>query len=191
MHRRDLLLNLGAALATSRFLGRSLDDLWAIGAGVNQRLSANTPSPSGGLGPFSARENELVLAITEHILPRTDTPGARDARVNEFIAVIVSEWYDAGERSRFKDGLADVDQRCQRQFGARFLEANSAEQEALLRELEAEVSALRQAKRDASRMFWPTIKGLTLFGYFTSELVQKEVLRTRISPGRFDGCVAT
>jgi len=191
MHRRDLLLNLGAALATSRLLGRSLDDLWTIGAGVNQRVSAAAPSPSGRLGPFSARENELVLTIAEHILPRTDTPGARDARVNEFIAVMVSEWYDAEERTRFKDGLADVDQRCQRQFGARFLEASPGEQEALLHWLEAEVAALRQAKRDTGRLFWPNFKGLTQFGYFTSELVQKEVLQTRIIPRRFDGCVTT
>jgi hypothetical protein len=191
MHRRDLLLNLGAALATSRLFGRSLDDLWNIGASVNQRLSATPPSPSGLLGPFSARQNELVLTIAEHILPRTDTPGARDARVNEFIAVMVAEWYDENEQTRFMNSLADVDQRSRRQFGAGFLEARPAEQETLLRGLEAEAVALRNAGASTSRLFWPSFKGLTLYGYFTSELVQTEVLHTVISPGRFDGCVTT
>jgi hypothetical protein len=189
MHRRDLLLDLGAALATSRLLGRSLDDLWSLGAGVSHRLAATAPSPSGPLGLFSARQNEMVLTMAERILPRTDTPGARDARVNEFIAVMVAEWYEEEERIGFLNGLSDVDQRSQSLFGTGFLEAEPAQQDELLRGLEAEAVALREAGESSSRLFWPRMKGLTLYGYFTSELVQKEVLQTVISPGRYDGCV--
>jgi hypothetical protein len=59
----------------------------------------------------------------------------------------------------------------------------------MLRGLEAEVSALNQRGESTGQLFWPTIKSLTLYGYFTSELVQTEVLKTVIRPGRFDGCV--
>lgn len=89
MQRRDLLLSLGGTLASGRLLGRSPEDLWRLGAGINSDLALAAPRSSGPLGPFSDRENEMVLTIAEHILPRSDTPGARDARVNEFIAVIV------------------------------------------------------------------------------------------------------
>jgi hypothetical protein len=191
MHRRDLLLNLGAALATGRLLGRTLDELWSVGVGINRRLAIAAPAERGPLGPFSARQNETVLVVAEHILPRTDTPGARDARVNEFIAVMVDEWYDEEERTRFMDGLADLERRSENQFGTGFLEAEPARQEALLQGLETEASARRSAGEDTGRLFWPMIKGLTLYGYFTSELVQKQVLHTVITPGRFDGCVTT
>ncbi len=134
-------------------------------------------------------ENEKILTIAEHILPRTDTPGARDARVNEFIAVIVGEWYDDAERARFLDGLLDVDQRSHGLFGSDFLEASADQQQAVLRGLEAQVTARDHAGESSGQPFWPTIKSLTLYGYFTSELVQTEVLRTVIKPGRFDGCV--
>ena len=189
MHRRDVLLNLGATLAAGRLFGRPLEELWQLGAGVNDRLGRTAPRPAGPLGPFSARENEKILTIAEHILPPSDTPGARDARVNEFIALIVDEWYDHTERARFLKGLAEVDQRSQGLFGSDFLETTPAEQQALLRGLEAEATALRQAGESTSGLFWPSIKGLTLYGYFTSQLVQTEVLKTVIKPGRFDGCV--
>lgn len=190
MHRRDLLLSLGATLATGRLLGRPVDELWRIGAGINGDLAATPPQAAGPLGPFSARENQLVLTIAEHILPRSDTPGARDARVNEFIAVIVGEWYAGEDRTRFLEGLAEVDRESQARFGAGFLEAVAARQEELLRGLDAEAAALRRAGQDTGKVWWATMKSLTLYGYFTSELVQTEVLRSPVIPGRFDGCVA-
>lgn len=189
MHRRDLLRNLGATLAVGPLLGRPLEDLWRLGTGVSDQLARIAPTPSGPLGPFSAVENEKILTIAEHILPRTDTPGARDARVNEFIAVIVGEWYDDAERARFLDGLLDVDQRSNGLFGSAFLEASADQQQVVLRGLQAQVTALDHAGESSGQPFWSTIKSLTLYGYFTSELVQTEVLRTVIKPGRFDGCV--
>lgn len=190
MQRRDLLLSLGGALATGRLLGRSMEDLWRLGAGINGHLAETPARSSGPLGPFSERENELVLTIAEHILPRSDTPGARDARVNEFIAVIVGEWYEDDDRTRFLEGLAEVDRQSQSHFGTGFLESNAAQQEALLRGLDAEVAALRKAGESTNRVFWARMKSLTLYGYFTSELVQTEVLKSPVIPGRYDGCVA-
>lgn len=190
MQRRDLLLSLGGALASGRLLGRSMEDLWRLGAGINSDLGGVPARSSGPLGPFSERENEMLLTIAEHILPRSDTPGARDARVNEFIAVIVGEWYEDEDRTRFLEGLTDVDRQSQSHFGAGFLEAKPAQQEALLRGFDAEVAALRKARESTDRVFWARMKGLTLYGYFTSELVQTEVLKSPIIPGRFDGCVA-
>lgn len=190
MQRRDLLLSLGGALASGRLLGRSMEDLWRLGAGINGDLGSVPACTSGPLGPFSERENEIVLTIAEHILPRSDTPGARDARVNEFIAVIVGEWYEDDDRTRFLEGLTEVDRQSQSHFGAGFLEAKPAQQEALLRGFDAEVAALRKARENTDRVFWARMKGLTLYGYFTSELVRTEVLKSPIIPGRFDGCVA-
>jgi hypothetical protein len=102
---------------------------------------------------------------------------------------MVAEWHDDEERIGFLNGLSDVDQRSQSLFGTGFLEAEPAQQDELLRGLEAEAVALREAGENSSRLFWPRMKGLTLYGYFTSELVQREVLQTVISPGRYDGCV--
>lgn len=44
-------------------------------------------------------------------------------------------------------------------------------------------------RRSAAGLAWWRLKGLVLHGYFTSERVQKEVLKVQVMPGRFDGCV--
>src|ERR1700716_4675783 len=58
-----------------------------------------------------------VTAIAELIIPKTETPGASDVRVGEFIDLIVTEWYNPEEKTRFLNGLADVDSRTQTLFG--------------------------------------------------------------------------
>ena len=54
-------------------------------------------------------QNDLVTSITELIIPETDTPGARAARVHEFIDRMLSDWYEDDERDHFQAELATVD----------------------------------------------------------------------------------
>src|SRR5437773_11899695 len=50
------------------------------------------PASGYALRTLNPNQNDMVVAMTDHIIPATDTPGARAARVNEFIDVILSEW---------------------------------------------------------------------------------------------------
>jgi len=47
---------------------------------------------------------------------------------------------------------------------------------------------MRDAQAGAGRTFGE-LKRLTVYAYFTSETVQKNVLKTVMWPGRYDGCV--
>ena len=129
---------------------------------------------------------ELVATIAEHILPETETPGARSAGVHRFIDTMLAEFYPAAERERFLAGLADVDARAQRTHGAPFLRCPPAQQRALLEVLDRE--AFAPATR-AAPPFFRTMKELTLLGYYTSEPGATRELRHVRVPGRFDGCV--
>jgi len=51
----------------------------------------------------------MVETMSELIIPATDTPGAKGARVSEFIDLILSDWSDDADKKIFLDGLADVD----------------------------------------------------------------------------------
>ena len=51
-------------------------------------------------------------------------------------------------------------------------------------------SRLFRNPRSNSSHAFQRIKSLTVYGYFTSELVVKEVLHTSIMPGKADGCVS-
>ena len=74
------------------------------------------------LRTLNPQQNGMVTTISEIIIPQTDTPGAKAARVNEFIDLILTEWYDDEEKSIFLTGLAEVDTRTRDLFGKNFVD---------------------------------------------------------------------
>jgi hypothetical protein len=136
---------------------------------------------------LDADQTELTATIAEHILPETDTPGARAAGVHRFIDTMLAEYYPAAERQRFISGLAEVDARAQRLAGRPFLRCAPEQQRGILEELDREAFA-RPASR-ATPSFFHTFKELTVVGYYTSEIGATRELQYVQVPGRFEGCV--
>jgi gluconate 2-dehydrogenase gamma chain len=104
-------------------------------AGVLAGCERRAPEAAAAARALDPTQKELVAAMADHILPRTDTPGARDAGVPDFIDVMMAEYYPAAERARFLAGLTRVDQRAQKAFGGPFLKAMPAQQLELVRAL--------------------------------------------------------
>ena|SRR5438477_12137772 len=75
------------------------------------------PDSGYALRTLNAHQNDTVVAMIDQIIPATDTPGAKAARVNEFIDVILTEWAVDSERKNFLDGLAAVDKQSNELFG--------------------------------------------------------------------------
>lgn len=164
---RRAALALGGVLAAPMMAG--------VLAGCEARRA-----PAGTWQPraLSADQIELVATIAEHIVPETDTPGARAVGVHRFVDGMLAEAYGTEERQRFVAGLAAVDQQAHRAHGRGLLECAPAEQLAVLERLD----------RDADP-FFRRLKELTLVGYYTSEAGATRELRHAPAPGRFEGCV--
>jgi len=137
-------------------------------------------APAAGWQPraLSTDQAEMVATIAEHILPETDTPGARAVGVHRFVDAMLAEAYPADERRRFLAGLEGLDDRARRAHGRAFLACAATDQLALLSELDR-----------AAQPFFRTLKELTLVGYYTSEIGATRELRHLPVPGRFEGCV--
>jgi len=56
---------------------------------------------------FDAGQMKQVATLVDLIIPRTDTPGASDARVHEFIDRALAR--NAARKKRFLDGLVQFD----------------------------------------------------------------------------------
>src|SRR5687768_7699397 len=69
--------------------------------------SANETS-QGITFPFSAEQKSLVAEVAEIIIPKTDTPGAKDAKVGEFIEMMLKDCYAAKDQESFATGLAEL-----------------------------------------------------------------------------------
>ena len=187
MQRREVLQWIGGAVGATALAGVSPERLLAIGRGLHDRVSARSAPPQA-LAALDEHQAHTVAAIAEHIIPETDTPGARAARVEEFIDLLLADWFDDDERVEFLRGLANVDTRSLNLFGTVFVRASEPEQVAVLSGLDAEVTVLREAAAEPQEHFFHRMKWLTLYGYYTSEIGQTEELRAAIIPGRYDAC---
>jgi hypothetical protein len=167
--RRTALL-LGAAVTPS-----------LMSCAERARRAAGTEA-GGGPRYLTAAEYALVSAISERILPRTDTPGAVDVGVPSFIDLAYGEFMTAEERAMLSEGLASVDAASTSAHGRSFTSLAPARQDEVLR-------TLARASQDLDRSFFKQIREATVLGYFTSEEVGRNVLHYDPVPGRLDACV--
>ena len=175
MNRREVLLLLAGTAAVP-------DRLLAMGRAVHKKVRAGT------LRALTPQQNETVATIAELIIPKTDTPGARDAGVPAFIDVMLADWADDEQRQMFTTGLANVDERSRTAFSKTFVACAPEQQAEILEDLDYELARLRDAKADTSKNFFSAMKWLTLTGYYTSEVGSTAELHYRVVPGRYEPC---
>src|SRR5205807_4992526 len=86
------------------------------------------PASGYTLRTLNPHQNDTVVAMIDQIIPATDTPGAKAARVNEFIDVILTDWATEDERQHFLTGLANVDKQSNELYGKNFTSASPVQQ---------------------------------------------------------------
>jgi hypothetical protein len=183
-----------------------------LGGGVLSAIPADLfgffrdshPASGYTIRTLDPHQNELVVAMIDQIIPATDTPGAKGARVNEFIDVILTEWANDEERGNFLNGLADVDKQSTALFSKDFAAASPEQQLTLLRSLD-ETAAVARARLEPKKRpplwklegrdtqmqddFFTVFKKMTVHGYYTSEIGFSQELKLQIIPGAQHGCV--
>src|SRR5882762_5315082 len=133
MNRRDVLLLLAGTAALP-------DKLLAVGRTVHQLARLVM------LRTLTPHQKETVATISKLIIPKTDTPGARDAGVPVFIDVMLAEWGDEDQRQMFTAGLANVDERSRASFGKDFVGCTPPQQTEIIEDLDYELARLRRSE---------------------------------------------
>jgi len=146
---------------------------------------------------LSEIQKNIVAEVAEMIIPRTGTPGAKDANVPAFIVMMLQDCYRKPEHVSFVAGLQGLEKRG-------FLSLNQKEKTEVLKAVEAD--SLNQMKEynvkqtkmgdneDREQMkevpkglpYWRLMKELTLLGYFTSEAGIKASFDYVPIPGRLE-----
>lgn len=161
LHRTALLL--GVALSPS---------------GIRSALAAAERDPSAAPRHLSSAQFATTAALAERILPRTDTPGAIDVGVPQFIDTCFGGYMTAEETGTFAAGLAAIDSDSLRTHGQTFPGLTAIQQDAVL------AAFVTTAQSDTNRhAFLRKFRETTLLGYFTSETVSTTVLNYDPVPG--------
>ncbi len=139
---------------------------------------------------FSTDDIAFLDEVAETIIPKTNTPGAKDAEVGKFMAVMVNDCYEAKDQKIFHDGLIKLDEASKKKFSSSFMKINTAQRKELLTELDKEAKEYHKNKKETdSNHYFTMMKQLTLFGFFTSKPGATEALRYVAVPGKYEGCV--
>jgi gluconate 2-dehydrogenase gamma chain len=160
MHRRDVL-KLGATFVV-------IPSAWA------QQAAKPNWRPS----VLNAHQNDTVIAITDLIIPSTDTPGAKAAHVNRYIDLFLRDG-SPDQREALVGGLAWLDAYAIREHGHAFVRCEPADQVAILKALDEGTGP--------GHSFFRQIKSLTSRIYYATEIGTQELNKGGRVPESF-GC---
>jgi hypothetical protein len=163
MNRRDAIekitLMMGGVLAAPLLAG-------AMGEKLNFGPSFN----------FTPEQETLLAEVADVIIPATGTPGAKEAGVEKFITRVVRDCYQLEEQKKFYAGLDKLDKDSKDAHGKGFAALDAAQKTDMIKRTTT-----------ADKPFFLQMKGLTVTGYFTSEIGATKALDYLPIPGRFDG----
>ena len=147
------------------------------------------PAWANGWTPETARSTrqiytrsqlDLLADMAETIIPKTDTPGAKELDVHQFIQKMVTDCYEPKAQDTLRAGLDSLDGLAQKSFGKPFSEGDATQRTGLLTQL---------AQDPAQKEFYGLVKSLTIRGYLSSEYVMTNLTHYQFIPGHYYGCV--
>lgn len=128
---------------------------------------------------FDAHENETVVALSELIIPATDTPGAKAALVNRWMDRLLTVG-PREQRDAFLDGLHWLDGQMMAKHGKPFVRCTETEQVAILKALDG--------AQDPGGRFFQMAKSLTSRIYYATEIGMKELNKGGRVPADYAAC---
>ena len=162
---------------------------------------------------LSFDDNDIAFLdeVAETIFPKTATPGAKDAKVGQFMTVMVNDCYDKTDKEAFHKGIKQLDEACNKMHGHSFMKATPEQRKELLISLEKEAKEHQERRKtfmneqDAKEKteiergnkafqketmpnhYYTMMKQLTIMGYFTSKEGRTGATRYEPVPGKYIG----
>ena len=164
---------------------------WMLGGAISapaalailQGCSGKEPVPGVAVQSkfFKGRQNDIVTAIADVLIPRTDTSGALDAGVPAFIDAVMADVYPKDARERFGAGIDEF----ATAGGKAFLDQDVTQRAATVQQ--AIDAALTGEHKD--KPFILVARELTLLGFYTSRVGITENMEYVAVPTVYHGCV--
>ncbi|MCF0053563.1 gluconate 2-dehydrogenase subunit 3 family protein [Dyadobacter sp. LJ53] len=150
-----------------------------LGGTISAPLMAGVMGEKLNFGPsldISADQEALLADVADVIIPTTGTPGAKAAGADKFITRIMRDCYEMADQKKFYAGLEKVDAQSKEVYGKGFSALDATQKNDIIKRTTV-----------SDKPFFLQMKGLTVTGYFTSEVGATQALDYLPIPGRFDG----
>jgi hypothetical protein len=130
---------------------------------------------------FTPEQRALVGAISDRIIPTTDTPGAIVAGVPAFIEMMMADWYEPTDRNEFMAGIGVIDGFARVRYAKPYAQLAPDAQDAIL------TLAMENAVPGLARTFFEHCRQMVILGYYSSEIGCTQERIYLPVPGRYDG----
>lgn len=157
---------------------------------------------------FTEENIQLLNEIGETFIPVTaDSPGAKAAKVGEFMKVYVTDCYSPDQQNIFWNGIKSLKKVSSKKYNKDFTKLSVAQKKSVLESFQDETANAKKVKEkegtgDAiqtgraqsseatnNARFFPMIQNIVAFAYFTSEPGATKALRYIQTPGSYKGNV--
>ncbi len=137
MNRREALSSV-ALLLGGTLIGA---EAFLSGCGTGDKKAA---ASAANAMEFSPDNIAFLDEVGETILPATSTPGAKAAKIGEFMKTIVNDCYEEKEQQIFHEGIGKLDEASKTKYSKGFMELAPNEKHDLLVALDSESRASRK-----------------------------------------------
>ena len=132
---------------------------------------------------------DLIAELVDVIIPTTTSPGAKKARVQDYIISYMEDCSSTKEYINFLNGLNDLQETCVDTYNQYFQDSSLLQKNQLLDSLDNSwdsnglISKISDKLR--GRSFFKMLKALTIEGYCTSYIGATEYLEYMPIPGKY------
>ncbi|TAG30583.1 MAG: gluconate 2-dehydrogenase subunit 3 family protein [Sphingobacteriia bacterium] len=133
---------------------------------------------------LNADSEALLLALSESILPKTNTQGAKELAASAFAVKMLDDCYSPEAQKKFMEGLEQFESYAKESMQKSFVICDEAQKASLLTTIE-----LEKVNKEPLEFFYFTFKKHIVQAYTSSEYFMTKVQGYEMIPGRFHGCV--
>lgn len=142
---------------------------------------------------LSIEDLPLLDEIGETIIPASNgIPGAKQAKIGTYMMIMFNDCYDRKTQAEFLRGLNAIDALCAKEYSNSFLNLRADQKKELLDHIHSESIAynLDKQKENLSKShYFDLLKGLTISGYFSSEIGMTKARKFLPIPGKYESCI--
>lgn len=175
INRRTALAGVAAMFGTQLFapIARAAG---ATGRDAPPIISTGPPS----IQVFTPTQHATMTALSERVIPTTDTPGAIAAGVPGYIEKLLADWALPADRVPITAGLDTLEAKSLSDYKVAAARATPAQQDALL-------TAAMNGTVEGGSDFFDKFRQLVITGYYTSEIGMTQEREYLPVPGEYNG----
>lgn len=138
---------------------------------------------------FSEEQAKAIVDITDIFIPKTDTPGAKELGIPQFVEEMVATIYEDDYRNRFMNNLNEILEKVKKDNGKAFHLLDQEVKNKLVSDWNADAVKTIPLPDDDEWGFILLFKELMLVGYCTTEIGATQVLQYEAVPTEYKGCI--